>query len=462
MNKLTRFIKTSFVYFIGSVLSKLLSIFLLPLYTSRISPDALGNYDLYVSIVNLIAPLAFIQIWDGVYRFAFDSSDKEWKEKTITNGFVISIFGCIIYCILLGITLIWYPAIQSPLIYIYGILVAFQYLYTVICRVYLDNILLITSGLINTIITFGCNIFFIVYCNMGTDALFLSSIIGIVIQIVVIELKLNIISHIKRCYISILNMRDMIKFSLPLCINTISYWLLMGYTKVTITNILGASSNGLFSVANKFTVFVTLIISVFQFAWNEMIYLSVNEEKSEKLYGKGIHLILKLLLLGSAIFTIVIKIVFPYLIDRSYYDAYYIIPIALIGVAANSFASFAGTIFLSDKNSKRLVFTVMLSAIINVILSPISTSYMGLYGAISVLSISYLVNAVLRLVDLKNKYGIGFRLDILPSVILFIGSFFIYYLVDNIIILILLFCLFSILSIYILRSLFVNIFKSLN
>ena len=48
MNKLKRFLSTTLVYFIGTVLSKLVSFLLLPLYTGKIPPTEYGSYDYYL------------------------------------------------------------------------------------------------------------------------------------------------------------------------------------------------------------------------------------------------------------------------------------------------------------------------------------------------------------------------------------------------------------------------------
>ena len=72
MDNITRFIKTSVVFFLGNILSKLVSILLLPIYTSKLLPEQYGEYDLVITLVNLFTPVAFFQIWEGMYRYAFD------------------------------------------------------------------------------------------------------------------------------------------------------------------------------------------------------------------------------------------------------------------------------------------------------------------------------------------------------------------------------------------------------
>ena len=58
---LMRFIKSSGIFFIGSVLSKAMSILMLPLYTNRIPTDSMGYYDLSLTYTLLEQHLKYIR-----------------------------------------------------------------------------------------------------------------------------------------------------------------------------------------------------------------------------------------------------------------------------------------------------------------------------------------------------------------------------------------------------------------
>lgn len=95
MNKATRFIKTAAIYFIGNILSRMIGIFLLPLYTKSFTPREFGNYDLIISLVSFFVPVIFFQIWDGMFRYGFEKNDVRGKYDLISNSlfiFTISIF----------------------------------------------------------------------------------------------------------------------------------------------------------------------------------------------------------------------------------------------------------------------------------------------------------------------------------------------------------------------------------
>ena len=72
MKNLWKFVKTSGIYFIGTVLHKLITFFLLPIYTKYIDKADLGTYDLATAYINFLCSILFLDIWSGIMRFAFE------------------------------------------------------------------------------------------------------------------------------------------------------------------------------------------------------------------------------------------------------------------------------------------------------------------------------------------------------------------------------------------------------
>ena len=146
MNKIKRFIQTSGIYFIGSILSKLISFILLPLYTSMLSPSHFGTYDLVVTIMNFFAPIAFFQIWDGMFRFSFDKQSPSEKYSVISNSFSVFALGFVIYSMVFWTMFNAFNFEFAWLIFLYGLSLAIQYQYAFIARAFLRNKLFVMSG----------------------------------------------------------------------------------------------------------------------------------------------------------------------------------------------------------------------------------------------------------------------------------------------------------------------------
>lgn len=426
-NNIKRFFKTSLAYFIGSILTKIIAFLLIPIYTSALKPEEFGSYDLVISIINIVSPLAFIQIWDGIFRFSFDKDENRHKNYIINNGIFISFIGIFVFIVFDLFLYFIYPEYINVWVFIYGILYSFEYIYTVIARVNMDNVLFSLSGVVNSLIAAIMNIILIKYLKVGVNSLYIAASAGIILQIIIIETKykplknLNISDINKKC------LTELIKFSFPLCISAISYWMLNGFSKVLISEKLGIYENGLYAIANKFSGLILLIVGVFQFAWNEYIYVLSVTDKKEEIYQKGIRFIFTVNIIASIIFMFISKILFIFLVDKQYFEAIYLIPVSIWGVSMSSFASFTGTLFLAGKKSNIMLYTTLISVLFNVILSFLLISKYKLFGALISLGIALSVMVISRLLVLYNQYKIKLSFNNYLIFILFVFSIILFY-----------------------------------
>ena len=118
MNK-AKFLKITMTYFLGNILTKILTFLLIPIYTKYLSTEMFGYYDLSVSVITLVIPIIFFQIWDGMFRFIYDYKEQKDKQKIITNGMLISLVGCVLYAIgIIGTQIIPAAAIAPRMVII--------------------------------------------------------------------------------------------------------------------------------------------------------------------------------------------------------------------------------------------------------------------------------------------------------------------------------------------------------
>lgn len=461
MSRLKRFIGTASIYLVGSVLSKLVALFLLPLYTTRLSPEQYGTYDLVVSVISLLAPVAFFQIWDGMFRFAFDHQTPTGKYSEISNAFFVGILGVFVYATLFWIIYNMSPIDQVWLVFIYGLTIAVNYQYTFVARVFLKNKLFVLSGLVNSLLSAIINIILILKFDMGVESLYIAPVIGSVVQVLMIENELHPLQNIHLRDVNKQKMLMILRFSIPLCVSTISYWLLSGYTKVIISQQLGTYENGLYAVASRFSSMITLVISVFQYAWNEMAYLMSGDEDRKVKYEKSVQYIFKVVMLGSVILLFIIKLIFPIFIDETYQAALSVVPLSLIGVAFNTFAGFLGTIFLAEKQTRWIFWTTILAAFINVICAWIFTPLWGLQGAVGALSLSFFILSFARILLVRNLFSIRLRLSSLLYVILFGAMGYLFFVIENTIVLIFIIGILCTFSVYIFRDILFALWNSI-
>ncbi|KAB5658839.1 lipopolysaccharide biosynthesis protein, partial [Bacillus thuringiensis] len=249
------------------------------------------------------------------------------------------------------------------------------------------------------------------------------------IQIIILEVKVKVLSNFKVSTISISLIKKLMLFSLPLCLTTISYWLLSGLIRLVISNRLGMYENGLYGVTNRLSSIMVLVVNSFQLAWYEMSYSMGKEENKKSYYGKSLNYILKVILYIGSISLIIIKLIFPYMIAEQYHEALTIIPITFIGVLINSYASFASTLFLAEKESSKLLMPTLISAVVNVFCLFLLTNTFGLVGATISLTVAFFINGLIITIKLKKLYNIRLKASVLYGGVatLIISTFVFYY-----------------------------------
>lgn len=255
-----------------------------------------------------------------------------------------------------------------------------------------------------------------------------------------------------------------IKFSIPVSFSAISNWLFNGLTQIYITYVIGSYYNGLYNLANKFSSVLILTIGIFQFAWYELAYDIANNADKSRYYQKSISEILRLSLITLSILILLVKIVYPIMIDAQYRAGLKIVPILLIGTMANAYAGFTGTLFLADKRTLSLFTTTLVAGGINFLGLIVLTPKFGFVGAVLALCIAYIFFAAIRVIILKRKMGILPYLYSIAPILLLIPALIIFYIVKSNIILLwstLLLCIISLLFIQDLIKLCLNMVQKI-
>lgn len=421
MSRFKRFLHTVLTYLAGNIFSKLVMFFLIPLYTNRLTTAEYGDYDVTVTIVTFLASAAFFQIWDGMFRLSFDVEKTEDKYTVISICFKGYLLGIALFSILYFVLayILKFQLIILP--FLLGISFGLQYMYSFATRVFLNNKLFVVSGAVNTFTIAAVNIVLIVFFHMGVQSFYIAQIAGALIQIVIIEVCLRLIPNMIGKRFDAETLKRVLRFSAPLCIATISYWLLSGFTKITINRVCGAEDNGLFAVANSLSNAVVIAVNVFQFAWTETAYLMAREDDRARTYKKSLDLLFCTVWICCAGLCSLLRIIYPFYIGEAFQSSSVIVPYLMIGVSAFAIAGVLGTLFMTEKKTTAIMTSTLIAAAMNISLSVFAARRFGLTGTVLVLTASYVLLMVLRLVQIKQKLNITISklpvLSMIPALI---------------------------------------------
>ncbi|MCI8888348.1 MAG: lipopolysaccharide biosynthesis protein [Hungatella sp.] len=410
MEDIKRLAKTTIVYFLGTVGTKLISFLLLPLYTSYLMPREYGRYDVNITYATLFASVCFLDIWTGIMKYMFEEKGEEGQLKFVYSGIAIFLTSSLVYAAALScfeaVLGIEYPAGVMA----YGFFLCFQNLYGYLARAYGKNQLFICSGLISTACNALLNILLLAYFGWDYKALYLSYALGILIQCAILEWKLRLIPHFKKEYLDKESIRHLLRFSLPLCINSLCYWLLTGYNRIIIEKEVDAAANGYYAVASKFGGILILVSSCFSMAWQELAYRKYDKDKSTgQFYSYATSLYIKVLFEGFFVILPMVYLLFPYLVDPGYDAAKPMVPVNMLATLAGILFIFLGNIMSTYKKNNIVFLSTLAASIVNLMILHTLIPRFGAEAANIALLTGYVVSDMIRIYMIGRE--ITYRLD---------------------------------------------------
>ncbi len=404
MNELKRLVKTTGVYFLGTVGTKLISFLLLPLYTAFLLPSQYGQYDVNITYATLISSVCFLDIWTGIMKYMFENKENEQQFNVVYCGIAIFSASAVLYMLLmLAFGFLW-EIEYLPGVAAYGFFLCLQNLYGYLARAYGKNLLFIFTGLVSTACNAALNILLLAVWGWDYKALYISFSVGIMMQCAILEMDLRLISHFRKKYLDRDTMKCLLRFSLPLCVNSLCYWLLTGYNRIIIEKEIDSSVNGYYAVACKFGGILLLVSSCFSMAWQELAYRKYGKDKDTgRFYSYATELYIKVLFCGFFVMMPLIYLIFPYLVDDGYEAAKQMIPVNMLATLAGILFIFLANIISTYKKNNIVFLSTLAASIVNMTILHLLIKQIGAEAANIALLAGYVVSDGIRICIIRKE-----------------------------------------------------------
>ena len=418
--------KNTAIVSIGKICTQLITFLLLPVYTAVLSNEEYGVVDLLNTLTSLLLPIVTLQIEQGIFRYLIDCRENNEKQikliTTIIRFMIIQSIACIVIFLCVS------PFIHNEYKYflmanlLMGI---FSSLLLQICRGLGDNATYAIGSFITGAFTVVLNVIFIVAFRWGAYGMLGAIAISNFICSVYIFLKRKIYKYIKPKQFDKKILKEIIKYSVPLIPNMISWWIVSASDRTIISAVIGIAQNGIYSAANKFSGVFTTLYSVFNLTWTESASININSEDRDEFFSKILDFVIRFfgcLCLGT---IAVMPFVFNILINEKFAEAYYQIPILILGSVFNILVSFVGSIYVAKKLTKEIAKTSIISAVINIFVNIALIKSIGLYAASISTVIAYALMFIYRWIDVKKyvKFNVNkilmFALTIMYGITIF-------------------------------------------
>lgn len=176
---------------------------------------------------------------------------------------------------------------------------------------------------------------------------------GNIICIIYLIISKKIYQYIEKEYYEKSLLREIIKYSIPLVSNAISWWIVNASDRLIITYMINVNANGIYSAANKFSGLITTIYSVFNLTWTESAAININGKDKDEYFSKIFNITIRFfgaLCLGIIAFM---PFIFSIMINEKFIEAYEQIPILMMAAVFNALVSFIRSHIYCQKNNQR-------------------------------------------------------------------------------------------------------------
>lgn len=401
MNRKKYLAKNTALFAINSIGTKLITFFLVPLYTSALTTNDFGVADLVSTIAIVMVPILTLNVGEAVMRFSLD--DDANLNEIMSVGILIACISSVISLIVIPIS--WNISIISG----YGIIIS---LYCIMSGVYTINTCYLRGqerlyqyaicNILHIFSTAIFNIVFLLILKMGLSGYFLSYVLGYLVGIIYSVFTGNVVSVVTHFKWNGILAKKMIKYSILLVPTSFMWWIMNSSDRLMVTALVGVSANGIYAVSYKIPTVLSTMSTVFNQAWS---YSAIREDKKEgreEFNNRMFSIFACVQYVITAGLLLIIKPFMHIYVSDSYYSAWEYTPYLFIGFLFMSFGTFLSTSYTVNKDSRGFLFSGMIGAVLNIILNFILIPLMGTTGAALATCFSYFAVFVYRSIDTRK------------------------------------------------------------
>ncbi len=410
MNKYKKLAANTLLFSIGSFSSKILSLFLLKLYTKYIPEADFSVTSEIQYIINLLGPIVTLSISEGILKYGIEKKYK--KEQVYTTGLMTCISG-----LAAGMVILWiispFLGYQEYLPYMMMFLFTAEFrwvqqqyakvknyikLYTV------DSILSVFSLLLFSLL-------FLVVFKLSIKGYILALIMSDLCSIFFLMYCANMTGDIKMRYRNEELSSRMIRYSIPLIPTSILWWIVSSSDSFMVSRFISREVNGVYQVAYRIPNLISLMSVIFFRAWQMSAITEYDSPQRRRYYTKVFDAYTSIMFVAASGIMLFLKMFTHILTDKAYWNSFRMAPFLVVGVLMQSFCNFLSSIYNASNQNKNSLWTSSIAAGTNIVLNIILIPIFGVQGAAFATMFSYFACFIIRIMDTQRiaKYTLSWR-----------------------------------------------------
>jgi O-antigen/teichoic acid export membrane protein len=289
--QLKRLGKHSAIYGLGGLVSRILAVLLLPLYTRYLSPSDYGKVETLIALTTVVGIVLRFGIHSAFFRFYFDSKDPADRLRVVRTSFWFTMAMATLG--LLGGLALASPISQS----LFGttddaelVMAAFVGLWagmnyeqlTSLFRVEERSVAFVTASLANIFLTIGATLLLVVALDQGPIGVIVGNFTGTLLVYVVLlayrreQLGLEFDRGL---------LREMNRFGIPLIPTALFLWVTNFSDRLFLVKLSDTQEVGLYSVGVRIASAMVLLLTAFRLAWPAFAFSIDDDREAKRTYA---------------------------------------------------------------------------------------------------------------------------------------------------------------------------------
>lgn len=389
------------VFALGGLAVKAVSLVLMPLYTTALTAGEYGTAELLNSAIEIVLPLLSLGVVEALYRFSID--DDVSKDELFANS--ILVLGCGIMCT--GVLCVLGSAVwgmeHAAAFFALFCSVCFFKATTQLARGLGHVRRFVVYGLINALAMVVSTYLLLVHVRTGIEGYLWSYTIGYLVGGAAAflgssEYRLLVPFRADRALL-----RRMLVYSLPLVPNLLSWWLVSVSGRYVVLWGSGLVAAGLFTAASKMPSLINIVASVFQQAWQYSTAREINSPDRGAFFGTVLRGYSLATLSAAGAVIALNRPISRVMLQAEFSEGWRYVPLLMLAATFGVMTIFFGTFYQALMNSRMLMTSTMLGAVVNVVLGVVLVPFMGPWGAGLAGAVAYALVLVVRARDLRRR-----------------------------------------------------------
>jgi O-antigen/teichoic acid export membrane protein len=415
--QLRRLAKHSAIYGLGGIVSRILAVLLLPLYTRYLSTADYGKIETLIAGTTVLVILLRAGISSAFFRFYFDSAAAEARLLVLRTSFWFTMTsataGLVAGVVLAGpiSTLLFGESGDADLVRAAFVGLWAQMNYeqlTSLFRVEERSVAFVLASIANILVTVGATLVLVVALDKGPLGVLVGNFTGTLAVYVALlgyrreQLGLQLDRSL---------LRAMNRFGLPLVPSALALWATNFSDRFFLVKLTDPAEVGRYSLAVRIASAMVLLLTAFRTAWPAFAYSLEDDRAARRTYG----FVLTYLLFVTSWIALALSLLAPWLVrvlapdNRDFWSASRVVPPLAFAAAA-----FAGYIVMAIGvgRSRRTQFNWIVTgaaAVLNVGLNLLLIPPYGMMGAAIATVAAYLLMFVGMTLNAQRVYPVPYQ-----------------------------------------------------